>query len=980
MTDFVSPQKSEKAEDTETPGYPAQFHEAQTDSELRHPVLTRVWIPESRRSVTADHIDKQKSDSGMQLTQAESTGGRQQWRQQKQREDEQRKKFFEEVNRFPNLFNLKPLLHPEHRRRAQQLLEKQRDELASGWFQYPMETDRCHNLIVFLLYLVDQTKEALDYCENLGQGSDGDIIRLTNLAVLQWEMGQRKKAKKTLTTLQALSTSSRFPFLKAVAVSEQGHAFTHFGPKYFLRAIDLLREAVRGNSQSEIFLWKYDLAIAIRRHLNVFVYREHSSSSAADLAEEAWNLLNDIRSRCPNQFYRARGLTELALLVSHIKTLMKVCKDRERSGLAKLCEINLFDYIDEALQTDEGQNDHFVLRAAGRLFMYHNKLDKAEEHLSKSLAKKKDNITYQLLAKLSLKRYRWEQRDTGRSFYLARVRDQRSRDQAAPAQAQDRSSAGLSGQGSSENVQMSQSDTAEAAGGAVSAETPTGLAATLLSAVHVSDVPETHLSTNAEQGQSQTESSPISSSQEPVVASSTIRSILKSFAVATDWYDPDDKHIQMAEEYFREARKVNPYNSGVLFDAGRMYQGMNKHRQALDHFQKVVSNKERPMYLANAYEQSGICLLAMSEQSDITPEKRSELVEQAGDMFTSSMRECKRALRDMPGVSAHRAELWDSYPKLIEILKKSGENTGVAGLQQMARVHEEVGMYLEAIKAHQGILDLSAEPQERKEALLGLMRDHCSSDNVPQARAILDVCVDEGHLTESDDADDDELFSQLRDTAVDVYRLSASHALRERIVGDACFCFQSALTLVSLMQNAAHSRPDEQVFGADGSDQEEHVMGNFDVCIFDDADNLAGESEEEAKRVSKASAAVAVSRNDEGTIPGSLSFEGELRLAETATTVVLVLGPGSELSPRMAFLADRALHTHDPDRVLPVIISESPASPPKPLDHHQPFSDPMHLLELDGGDTDKFMDTLPAHRNTVLGLFDYILSHVYSGN
>nr|KAG5691318.1 hypothetical protein BaRGS_014017 [Batillaria attramentaria] len=721
-----------------------------------------------------------------------------------------------------------------------------------------METDRCHNLIVFLLYLVDQTKEALDYCENLGQGSDGDIIRLTNLAVLQWEMGQRKKAKKTLTTLQALSTSSRFPFLKAVAVSEQGHAFTHFGPKYFLRAIDLLREAVRGNSQSEIFLWKYDLAIAIRRHLNVFVYREHSSSSAADLAEEAWNLLNDIRSRCPNQFYRARGLTELALLVSHIKTLMKVCKDRERSGLAKLCEINLFDYIDEALQTDEGQNDHFVLRAAGRLFMYHNKLDKAEEHLSKSLAKKKDNITYQLLAKLSLKRYRWEQRDTGRSFYLARVRDQRSRDQAAPAQAQDRSSAGLSGQGSSENVQMSQSD----------------------------------------------ESSPISSSQEPVVASSTIRSILKSFAVATDWYDPDDKHIQMAEEYFREARKVNPYNSGVLFDAGRMYQGMNKHRQALDHFQKVVSNKERPMYLANAYEQSGICLLAMSEQSDITPEKRSELVEQAGDMFTSSMRECKRALRDMPGVSAHRAELWDSYPKLIEILKKSGENTGVAGLQQMARVHEEVGMYLEAIKAHQGILDLSAEPQERKEALLGLMRDHCSSDNVPQARAILDVCVDEGHLTESDDADDDELFSQLRDTAVDV--------------------------------------PDEQVFGADGSDQEEHVMGNFDVCIFDDADNLAGESEEEAKRVSKASAAV-------------------------ASVMSCVFGM-------------RALHTHDPDRVLPVIISESPASPPKPLDHHQPFSDPMHLLELDGGDTDKFMDTLPAHRNTVLGLFDYILSHVYSGN
>ena len=106
--------------------------------------------------------------------------------------------------------------------------------------------------------------------------------------------------------------------------------------------------------------------------------------------------------------------------------------------------------------------------------------------------------------------------------------------------------------------------------------------------------------------------------------------------------------------------------------------------------------------------------------------------------------------------------------------------------------------------------------------------------------------------------------------------------------------------------------------------------------------------------------------NDEGACYGRLSFESELRLAQSASLVMLVIGPVPDLSPRMSYIVDTALRSSTSGHVLPVRVGDSGTLPPTPLSCLQPYCGAEELLTLTGSNASE-------HVRPICRLFDFLL-------
>lgn len=183
-------------------------------------------------------------------------------------------------------------------------------------------------------------------------------------------------------------------------------------------------------------------------------------------------------------------------------------------------------------------------------------------------------------------------------------------------------------------------------------------------------------------------------------------------------YDISDHRIETAKYFYEKAIRFNIRNQAALYETGRLYEGMQKPEEALKLFKQIISDKDRTtgnaIQLVNAYEQSGLCLLQMSESC--TDSEKDRLTTRAKDMFMSCLLECRQAVAHLPKISSNRADLWESYPKLLNILRQS-DHERVDQLQKEAQVHEMVGKHLEAIHVYQEVMALAKTSQDRTAAL-----------------------------------------------------------------------------------------------------------------------------------------------------------------------------------------------------------------------------------------------------------------------
>lgn len=187
-----------------------------------------------------------------------------------------------------------------------------------------------------------------------------------------------------------------------------------------------------------------------------------------------------------------------------------------------------------------------------------------------------------------------------------------------------------------------------------------------------------------------------------------------------------DQRIKTAEEFYLKGLSFNPRNHALLYDIGKLYEGTARLEEALKYYQQIIGDKNREspndFQLLNAYERSGLCCLEMSKACEDAAE-REKLVSRAEDMFMSSLLECRKGVAHLPKVSASRANLWDSYPTLLSILRQS-DHRDTNKLQKEATVHEAVGKHLEAVKVYQEVMMLARNKKDRTGALLGSLRNH----------------------------------------------------------------------------------------------------------------------------------------------------------------------------------------------------------------------------------------------------------------
>ena len=83
--------------------------------------------------------------------------------------------------------------------------------------------------------------------------NEKSIIALSSLAVLQWEFSRSSECEQTLAKLQDLYKLPEYDYLHAVAKSETGHAFLCYGPKFFLKVMDIYHDAIEECKNSNIY-------------------------------------------------------------------------------------------------------------------------------------------------------------------------------------------------------------------------------------------------------------------------------------------------------------------------------------------------------------------------------------------------------------------------------------------------------------------------------------------------------------------------------------------------------------------------------------------------------------------------------------------------------------------------------------------------------------------------------------------------------
>ncbi|XP_076459383.1 uncharacterized protein LOC143292731 [Babylonia areolata] len=974
----------------------------------------------------------------------------QQWRGRRAQEDELKKEFYDKLCNFPNLFTLKSEL--QDRELIERILRRQESELKEESLQYHLEKVRCHNIIIFCKLLLGHKQDALkyiEYLENLEINTHKSIIFMTLKAKLQYDFDRRQEWLATMKNLQEMYKLAEFEYLTAVAESEKGYLLMLIGPRGLLKAIDLFEKAIDMHPGTDVFLWKYDLALAIRRNFKVDAFSKHSKFSPSDLAKRAFTLLDDIVKHCPNEAYIGRAQIELARLVSNLKSFSAVCDQEEKKKITELqANYSEDDCFEAALETENGNEDFYILRECGRHFLYRGNFKRALECFEKSYRKRESDMVCQILGKTYLKMYLAKKNYSSPLMKEVLGIHQSHTDAGDPEMMCSPGGRELHGEKTSEDepdVRNFKSEREQQLfealdstpfmdkDGNLLTTQPEGFGPVAPLPRSPDNIPVQHSQSDNEElrrklldefdasilwegdGECQTMQPQGAVGHHPVLPLSDpdrrfftessksfppsadkdsqrtvlsqrrplapqemsvpdcggnsdarnfvhshqrtkpipVNAVLKSKLGKLD-YDAEDQRIKAAEYFYCKGCKINPKNGNLLFDTGTLYEGMRDLKKALEFYHRVIEQQYSfsRINLVNAYERSGLCFWKQSETCEEEVE-RLKLKARAEDMFMRSLVECRRAVAHLPQVSPNRATLWESYPRVLEILHQSEQDLG--GLKKEAEVHEMVGKHLEAIEVYQEVMRLARTDTDRFQALLGTVKNYSDMGHVIEARFILDLFLTleeerEWMLTATDD-----LTQHLRETAVKIYRQCGVDALKTKNIPEACSAFRTALLMRGKLPNE---------IGRGAAMSQTDLLQKFDLSLFYDEEgpegleNMASDVAESARQFLGIRY---VSVNNEEGILGCLDFESELQLAESAYLVMLLIDSTQQLSPRMRYLADTALRYHQADRVKLIDIG-SRAELPTLLGGLCPFGAVEDLHGLKDGNA-----------SSVLSLFDFIL-------
>ena len=185
--------------------------------------------------------------------------------------------------------------------------------------------------------------------------------------------------------------------------------------------------------------------------------------------------------------------------------------------------------------------------------------------------------------------------------------------------------------------------------------------------------------------------------------------------------------------YHLEQAMVYAENRAALYDKGLTLRAMNHLDEAVFVFKQLIGDETSLIYLANAYEQCGLCHYEKLQKPDIVGDELDRLTYNMKDYFMKSVAISAKLVAAIPNIY----EVWASASSLKEVLESDGKSK--ESLRQLAMLSERLKNYKEAITYYADLISMEDDAKEIPKHFVSKAKNQMNDSNYIAAVTILDV-------------------------------------------------------------------------------------------------------------------------------------------------------------------------------------------------------------------------------------------------
>ena len=345
----------------------------------------------------------------------------------------------------------------------------------------------------------------------------------------------------------------------------------------------------------------------------------------------------------------------------------------------------------------------------------------------------------------------------------------------------------------------------------------------------------------------------------------------------------DDPLVEAILKHLEEAAKLSHWcNISAINDLAFTYLRLEKYAKAEELFRKINGSNElygSPVYIINAYEQTGLCCLRKSENIEISQKEKDTLVKEGVCYLTYAVETAARLVSDIPRLPLSEYQHRQAFRTVTDLLQKqydTSKNTKV--LKEMAHLYELVGKYKETLDIYQKLCVDHPADADDSDISIRLINNYLKVKDYDNAMLYLRLLL----CTEQASDVPDELVNR-------VYLETARHVLEQR----------------QTPKLAHHSF--KRVFERHYGSRNDNDADGFDVMILHDEDNVeAMKVSQTVQTILETYTGLAVTRNLEAAFEGHTEMHGYELLISSTRVLFIVLYQDSP-SREWQFFIDLAL-------------------------------------------------------------------------
>ena len=185
--------------------------------------------------------------------------------------------------------------------------------------------------------------------------------------------------------------------------------------------------------------------------------------------------------------------------------------------------------------------------------------------------------------------------------------------------------------------------------------------------------------------------------------------------------------------YHLEQSLLYSENRAALYDKGLTLRAMQHFDEAVSVFKQLIGDESSLIYLANAYEQCGLCHNDKIQKSTIEGDDLQKCMFNMKDYFMKSVAISAKLVAAIPDIS----KVWASASSLKEVLLSEGNSK--ESLRQLAVLSERLNNYKEAISYYEDMISMEDDVKEIPKHLASVATNQMKDSEYIAAVTVLDI-------------------------------------------------------------------------------------------------------------------------------------------------------------------------------------------------------------------------------------------------